>query len=209
MRILLVDDHAMVRAGLRRILRDDIDRAAIGEAESSSEALDRVRSEPWDIVVLDVSLPGRSGLETVKDIHALTPGLPILVMTMHAEDQYAVRAFRAGAAGYITKGSSPAELVAAVRKVADGGKYVSLSAGEALAKSLHSRTEASGHTALSDRELQVLRMLGSGKTVTEIAAELSLSAKTISTYRTRILEKLEMRTTAQLVHYCVAANLLS
>jgi DNA-binding NarL/FixJ family response regulator len=208
-RILLVDDHAMVRAGLRRILRDDIERAAIAEAESSSEALDRVRSEPWDIVVLDVSLPGRSGLETVKDIHTLTPGLPILVMSMHGEDQYAVRAFRAGAAGYITKGSSPADLVAAVRKVADGGKYVSPSAGEALALSLHSPSGASGHADLSDRELQVLRMLGGGKTVTEIATELSLSVKTISTYRARILEKLGMRTTAQLVHYCVAANLLN
>jgi len=208
-KILLVDDHSLVRAGLRRLLRDDIAQAAIGEAESSSEALDLVRKEPWDIVVLDVSLPGRSGLETVKDIHALTPGLPILVMTMHDEDQYAVRAFRAGAAGYITKGSSPADLVAAVRKVAEGGKYVSPSAGEALAKSLHSRSEAAGHAALSDRELQVLRMLGGGKTVTEIATELSLSAKTISTYRTRILEKLGMRTTAQLVHYCVAANLLN
>jgi two-component system invasion response regulator UvrY len=209
LKILLVDDHAMVRAGLRRILRDDIERAAFGEAESSSEALERVRREPWDIVVLDVSLPGRSGLETVKDIHALTPGLPILVMTMHAEDQYAVRAFRAGAAGYITKGSSPAELVAAVRKVAEGGKYVSSSAGEALAESLFSRPDASGHASLSDRELQVLRMLGTGKTVTEIATDLSLSVKTISTYRARILEKLGMRTTAQLVRYCVAANLVS
>jgi two-component system invasion response regulator UvrY len=208
MRILLVDDHAMVRAGLQRLLGDVIERAEFGEAASSSEALDRVRIEPWDVVVLDLSLPGRSGLETVKDIHALKPGLPILVMTMHAEDQYAVRAFRAGAAGYITKCSSPADLVEAVRRVAAGGKYVSPAAGEALAAGLHSRTEAAGHAALSDRELQVLRMLGGGKTVTEIAAELSLSAKTISTYRARILEKLGLRTTAQLVHYCVEANLL-
>jgi DNA-binding NarL/FixJ family response regulator len=205
-KILLVDDHAMVRAGLRRILSDDIEPTILGEAASSAEALDRVRVEPWDIVVLDLSLPGRSGLETVKDIHALRSGLPILVMTMYAEDQYAVRAFRAGAAGYITKGSSPDELVAAVRKVAAGGKYVSPSAGEALAKGF-SRSDASAHASLSDRELQVLRMLGAGKTVSEIGADLSLSAKTVSTYRSRILEKLGMRTTAQLVHYCVAANL--
>jgi two-component system invasion response regulator UvrY len=205
-KILLVDDHAMVRAGLRRILSDDIEPTIFGEAASSAEALDRVRVEPWDIVVLDLSLPGRSGLETVKDIHALRSGLPILVMTMYAEDQYAVRAFRAGAAGYITKGSSPDELVAAVRKVAAGGKYVSPSAGEALAKGF-SRSDASAHASLSDRELQVLRMLGAGKTVSEIGADLSLSAKTVSTYRSRILEKLGMRTTAQLVHYCVAANL--
>jgi DNA-binding NarL/FixJ family response regulator len=206
-KILLVDDHAMVRAGLRRILSDELESAVIGEAASSSETLDRVRSESWDIVVLDLSLPGRSGLETVQDIHTLRPGIPILVMTMHAEDLYAVRAFRAGAAGYITKGSSPAELVAAVRKVAAGGKYVSPSAGEVLAKGLDARSAASAHASLSDRELQVLRMLGAGKTVTEIGAELSLSAKTISTYRSRILEKLGLRTTAQLVHYCVAANL--
>jgi two-component system invasion response regulator UvrY len=206
-KILLVDDHAMVRAGLRRILSDDIEPAIFAEAASSSEALDRVRIEPWDIVVLDLSLPGRSGLETVKDIHALRSGLPILVMTMYAEDQYAVRAFRAGAAGYITKGSSPDDLVAAVRKVAAGGKYVSPSAGETLAKGLDSRSEAPPHASLSDRELQVLRMLGGGKTVSEIGADLSLSAKTVSTYRTRILQKLGMRTTAQLVHYCVAENL--
>lgn len=207
MKILLVDDHAMVRAGLERILRDDIQAAVVGEAASSAEALDRVRAEPWDIVVLDLSLPGRGGLETVKDIHALRPGLPILVMTMHAEDLYALRAFRAGAVGYITKGCSPADLVAAVRKVAAGGKYVSPSAGEVLLGGLNSRSEAAPHASLSDRELQVLRMLGAGKTVTEIGAELSLSTKTISTYRARILEKLGMRTTAQLVHYCVAANL--
>lgn len=209
MKILLVDDHAMVRAGLQRILSDEIEGDVVfGEAASSAEALDRVRTEAWDIVVLDLSMPGRSGLETVKDIHTLTPAVPILVMTMHAEDQYAVRAFRAGAAGYITKGSSPDELVAAIRKVAAGGKYVSPSAGEALAQGLHPRSEAPGYAALSDRELQVLRMLGVGKTVSEIGAELALSTKTISTYRARILEKLGMRTTAQLVHYCVEANLL-
>jgi DNA-binding NarL/FixJ family response regulator len=206
-KILLVDDHVMVRAGLRRILRDDIQPAIFGEAASSSEALDRVRVEPWDIVVLDLSLPGRSGLETVKDIHALRSGLPILVMTMYAEDEYAVRAFRAGAAGFITKGSSPDELVAAVRRVAAGGKYVSPSAGEALAAGLGSRSEASAQASLSDRELQVLRMLGGGKTVSEIGVDLALSAKTVSTYRTRILEKLGMRTTAQLVRYCVTSDL--
>lgn len=207
MKILLVDDHATVRAGLQRILSDDFKPVAFGEASSSAEALDRVRSEPWDVVVLDLSLPGRGGLETVKDIHALRPGLPILVMTMHAEDLYALRAFRAGAAGYLTKGSSPDDLVAAVRKVAAGGKYVSPSAGEVLLKDLGSRSEPSAHASLSDRELQVLRMLGAGKTVSEIGAELSLSAKTVSTYRARILEKLGMRTTAQLVRYCVTANL--
>lgn len=207
MKILLVDDHAMVRAGLRRLLSDDIEAAAFGEAASPSEALDCVRSEPWDIVVLDLSLPGRSGLETVKDIHTMRPGLPILIMTMHAEEEYAVRAFRAGAAGYITKCASPDDFVAAVRKVAAGGRYVTPSAGEVLAKGFDARSEQPAHAVLSDRELQVLRMLGAGKTVTEIGAELSLSVKTISTYRTRLLEKLGLRTTADLVRYCVAANL--
>jgi len=207
-KILLVDDHALVRAGLQRLLTDDIEAASFGEAASSAEALDCVRREPWDIVLLDLSLPGRSGLETVKDIHALRSDLPILVMTMYAEDQYAVRAFRAGAAGYITKGSSPDELVAAVRKVSAGGRFLTLSAAETLANGLGSRDQSSAHASLSDRELQVLRMLGTGKTVGEIGAELSLSAKTVSTYRARILEKLEMRTTAQLVHYCVIANLV-
>ncbi|MDB4937018.1 MAG: response regulator with a DNA-binding domain [Labilithrix sp.] len=208
MKILLVEDHAIVREGFRRILSEDITGACIGEAASSAEALDRVRAEAWDVVILDISLPGRSGLETLKDIHALRSGLPVLIMTMYGEDQYALRAFRAGAAGYVTKGSSPEDLVAAVQKVASGGKYVTPTVAEKLAARLSDDGGRPLHESLSDRELQVLRMFGDGKTVKEIGVDLALSVKTVSTYRTRILEKMGMRTTAQLVRYAVGAGLV-
>lgn len=207
MKILLVDDHTMVRAGFRRILDDALEGASFGEAATSSEALDRVRGADWDVVILDLSLPGRSGLETLKEIHGLRRDARVLVMTMYAEEQYALRAFRAGAAGFITKSSSPDELIAAVQKVAAGGKHVTPTVAERLASSFSDDARAL-HEALSDRELQVLRMLGAGRTVKEIGAELAISVKTVSTYRTRILQKLEMRTTAQLVRYVVGAGLV-
>lgn len=207
MRVLLVDDHAMVRAGVRRILADSIEGSVFGEATSGEEAVARVGGEPWDVVVLDLSLAGRSGLETIKDILHLHPAMRVLVLTMHGEEEYALRAFRAGAAGYVTKASSPDDLVAAVRKVAGGGKYVTGAAADALVSRLSSG-ERPLHDALSDRELQVLRLIASGKTVKEIGSMLTLSAKTISTYRTRILEKLQLRSTPQLVLYALSAGLV-
>jgi DNA-binding NarL/FixJ family response regulator len=207
-RILLVDDHAIVREGLRRILALELEPCDVGEAANAAEAMEQIRTGSWDLVVLDISLPGRGGLEALKDIKATNKDLPVLVMTMYSESQYAVRAFRSGASGYITKDSAPDNLVLAVRKVLEGGKYVSAALAETLATNLTSPTGAALHDALSDRELQVLRMIGSGKTVKEIAVELSLSEKTISTYRTRVLEKLEMRTTAELIRYAIASRLV-
>src|SRR5688572_956003 len=200
-RILLVDDHAIVREGLRRILSDVFDELVLGEALSGAEALDRVRRSTWDLVILDISLPGRSGLEVLKDLRKLRPRLPVLVMTMYAEDQYALRSFRAGAAGYISKARAPEDLVEAVRKILDGGKYVSPSVAEHLATTLTSDGGRPLHESLSDRELQVLRMLANGMSVKEIGFELNLSEKTISTYRSRVLEKMNMRTAAQLMRY--------
>lgn len=208
MRILLVEDHAIVREGLRRILSDVFPDLECAEAATGPEAIQQVTASPWDLVICDISLPGRGGLEILKDMHAVRPGLPVLMMTMYAEEQYALRAFRAGAAGYITKGSPPEEMVEAVKKVVEGGKYVSRALAEHLATSLHSDTGKPLHESLSDRELQVLKMLAAGTTVKEIGFELHLSEKTISTYRTRILEKLNMKTTSELMRYAIRANLV-
>jgi two-component system invasion response regulator UvrY len=207
-RILLVEDHAIVRQGLRRILADVYPDLECAEASTGIEAVQQVQASPWDLIVCDISMPGRSGLEILKDIHDLRPEVPVLMMTMYAEDQYALRAFRAGAAGYITKDSPPDEMIEAVKKVLSGGKYVSRSLAEHLATSLVTDTERPPHETLSDRELQVLRMLASGMTVKEIGFELHLSEKTISTYRTRILEKLRLRTTSEIMRYAIKANLI-
>lgn len=208
MRILLVDDHAIVREGLRRILSLEVDHCKVGEASNAAEAMDLIRGGGWDLVVLDISMPGRGGLDALKEIKEIDKDLSVLVMMMYPEDQYAVRAFRAGASGYITKDTAPETLVHAVRKVLEGGKYVSPGLAEALATSLTTASGAALHEGLSDRELQVLRMLASGKTVKAVAVELSLSEKTISTYRTRILAKLKLRTTAELIRYAIASRLV-
>lgn len=207
MRILLVDDHAVVREGVRRLLSDEFSGSLFGEAASGHEALARVAEAAWDLVILDLSLPGRNGLETLKAVMESSPTLPVLVMTMHSEDQYALRAFRSGAAGYLTKDCGPDELFEAVRKVVAGGKYVTSAIAEKLAGSL-SATAKPLHEQLSDREFQVLRMLAIGKTVTQIGRELNLSEKTISTYRARILDKMAMETTAELVHYAIRNGLV-
>ncbi len=208
MRILLVDDHAIVREGLRRILADVFVDLECAEASTGAQAIDQVRAATWDLVVLDISIPGRGGLEILKDIHDLCPRLPVLMMTMYPEDQYALRALRAGASGYITKGSGAEDLVDAVKKVASGGKYVSPALAEHLASWLVTDVSKPRHEALSDRELQVLQMLAAGKSVKEIGFDLHLSEKTISTYRSRVLEKMSMRTTAELMRYAIQANLV-
>lgn len=206
MRLLLVDDHAVVRAGFRRILEAGFSGVEITEATNASEALQQVVQQGFDVIVLDISLKGRNGLEVLKEIRILQPDARVLIMTMHEEDQYALRSYKAGAAGYITKDTAPDELLAAVYKVHSGGKYVSAAMAETLASHLTAEHSAP-HEALSDRELQVLAMIAAGKTVKQIGVELSLSEKTISTYRTRILEKLKLKTTAELIRYALQARL--
>jgi two-component system, NarL family, invasion response regulator UvrY len=208
--ILLVDDHAVVRRGLRELLGDEFPSTEFAEAASGAEALVQIAKRPWGLVILDVSLPGRDGLEILKDALALRPGVPIMMLSGHAEDQYAIRALRAGAAGYVTKETAPEDLTAAIRKILQGGKYVSPRLAEKMVAVLAARDGGTQllHEGLSDRELQVLRMLAVGKSVKEIGAELALSEKTISTYRTRIIGKMKMRSNAELMRYALRAGLV-
>ena len=208
MRILIADDHAVFRRGLKETLTEAFPRATFAEARTAQETLELVRQRPWEILVLDISMPGKSGLDILQDVKGLQPKLPVLFLSMHPEEQYARRALRSGAAGYLTKDSVPDELKAAVRKVAAGGKYVSAALAERLAVDLGRRTDAPAHELLSDREFQVLLMIASGKTVKDIADELALSVKTVSTHRARILEKTGLRTTAELIRYALKAQLV-
>ncbi|MBI3876201.1 MAG: response regulator transcription factor [Verrucomicrobia bacterium] len=208
MKILIADDHAVVRQGLKQILADDFKRATFGEAKNANEAISRVWKDKWDIVILDITMPGRSGFEVLREIKRSHRNLPVLVLSMHPEDQFAVRVLKSGAAGYMTKESAPEALVGAVKKVLAGGRYVSPSLAERMASYLDIDVQKPPHERLSDREFQVLRMIASGKTVTEIAHEHSLSVKTISTYRTRILDKMAMKTNAELTHYAIQNQLV-
>jgi len=209
-KILIADDHAVVRRGLKQILTEESDMAVFGEARNAREVLKNVREQDWDIVILDITMPGRSGLDVLKELKRVRPKLPVLVLSMHPEDQYAVRVLKAGAAGYMTKESAPKELVKAVRKVLGGGKYVSPSLAEKLAFDLETETDSEKplHETLSDREYQVMCMIASGKAVKGIAKELYLSVKTISTYRARILKKMKMKTSAELTHYAIKNRLV-
>jgi len=205
LKILTIDDHEVVRRGLKDMFTRE--SATFGEARSGAEAVDLVRKQPWDIAVLDISLGGRSGLEVLSELKQLRPRMPVLILSMHAEEQYAVRAFRAGASGYINKGSSGEELRKAILKIIKGGQYV----GPALAEKIVVQLSQPGkvpHESLSNREFEVLRSIASGQTVKEIAAKLSLSDKTISTYRRRILDKMDMRTNAELTHYAIRNGLV-
>ncbi|MDE3067420.1 MAG: response regulator transcription factor [Verrucomicrobiota bacterium] len=208
MKILLTDDHAVVRQGLKLILADHFKRAVFGEARNAQEALARVLKEKWDVAVLDVTMPGRSGLEVLKEMRRLRPKMPVLVLSMHPEDQFAVRMLKTGAAGYLTKESAGGELVGAIEKVVTGGRYISASLAERMASYLDMDVQKAPHERLSDREFLVLRMIASGKTVSQIAHELALSVKTISTYRARVLKKMDMRNNAELTHYAVQKNLV-
>jgi DNA-binding NarL/FixJ family response regulator len=207
-RILIADDHAVVREGVKRILAETNDLVVAGEASHGQEVLAKVSAESWDMVLLDISMPGRNGLEVLRQLKTTYPSLPVLVFSMHPENQYAVRAFKAGAAGYLTKDSIPEELVTAIRKVVQGRRYVSPALAEYLVIELGENLDSPLHARLSDREHQVLCMLASGKTVTAVAADLALSVKTISTHRSRILGKLHLRTTAELIHYAVRHRLV-
>jgi DNA-binding NarL/FixJ family response regulator len=208
LRILIADDHAVVRQGLKQILEEQTDMRINGEAANGGEVLDLLAKGSWDVVLMDISMPGRNGLEILKDIHIAMPRLPVLILSMHPESQYALRALRNGAAGYLTKESAPQELVSAVRHVVSGRKYVSTSLAEQLASELEKPSDKPLHEDLSDRELQILCMIASGKTPTTIAEELSLSVKTISTYRTRILRKMKMNNSAELTHYAIDKKLV-
>jgi two-component system, NarL family, invasion response regulator UvrY len=207
-RILIVDDHPVVRDGIKRILEEQKGETTFGEASTAQEALELVRTENWDAVVLDISLGGRSGLELIKELKQIRPKLPVLILSLHSEEQYARRAFRAGAAGYITKDNPRAELVAAVDKVIQGGRYVSPALAERLVFDIERGSDRPPHELLSDREFEVMQLIASGKTVGEIAEQLSLSDKTISTYRARILEKMGMKTNAAITHYAIKNKLV-
>ena len=207
-RILLVDDHPVVRQGIKQVLSGAFSPAVVGEAANAEEGLTEVRSTEWDVLVLDLTLPGVSGIELLKDLRRERPALPVLVLSMHPPDQFARRAMNAGAAGYLTKDSAPTELVKAVTELIAGRRYLNPAVAEELVR--HQRPERSlrAHEALSDREYQVLRMIASGLTVSQISTRLSLSVKTISTYRARVLEKMGMKTTAELMHYGIQQGLV-
>lgn len=207
-RIAVADDHAIVREGFKQILSDCPDIQVAGEAKNGKDMLELLRRDSFDAVVLDISLPDRSGLDVLKEIRKTHPSLPVLILTMHAEEQYALRVFKAGASGYLTKESAPEQLVNAVQKVASGGKYISPQLAEKLVGDLGSDSLRPPHETLSDREFQVLCFLASGKTAGQIAAELDLSVKTVSTYRTRILEKMRLNNNAELIHYAIQNGLV-
>lgn len=207
-RILIADDHAIVRGGLKQLLSEQGDFIVAGEASNGLEALKQIHEQPFDVVLMDMSMPGRSGIELIKLIKADKPKLAILVLSMHKEEQYAVRALKAGALGYLTKESAPEQLVAAIRKVAGGGVYITSGVAERLALELGGNHNAAPHTLLSDREFQIFRMIVSGIPIGGIAVELSLSVKTVSTHKTRILQKMNMTSSAELIHYAIRHQLV-
>lgn len=205
-RILLVDDHAVVRRGIRAILEDELEGVSVAEASSGDEALEAIEG-PLDAAVLDLSMPGRSGIDLLVEIKHRQPKLPVLIMSLHAEEQFALRALRAGASGYLSKSAAPENLVAAVSKVARGGRYLSESLAERLAAEVAGGTSGAPHERLSNREFEVMRGIASGSSVSEIAARMHLSVKTVSTYRARLLEKMGMSTNAELTRYAIELGL--
>ena len=206
-RILIVDDHAIVRRGLRQILQEQ-GMDSVDEAMNGREALDRVRKNGYDLVLLDISMPGNSGLDVLKQIKDERPRLPVLMLSMHPEEQYALRALKAGASGYLTKETAPEQLLTAVSKILQGGKYVSEMLAEHMASHLDRGGDRLPHEELSDREFQIMRMLASGRTASEIGLELSLSVKTVSTYRTRVLSKMGFKGNADITRYALQNKLL-
>lgn len=208
-RVLVTDDHPVVLRGLKQILADEPGFAEPGEARTAAEALRKLREHTWDALILDINLPDQSGLEVLREVRERTPKLPVLVMSMHPEDQFAVRILKAGAAGYLTKDAAPDELIKATRKVIAGGRYISSALAERLADVLSGTSDSSPHEALTDREFEVLRLIAQGKTVSEIADQLALSVKTVSTYRTRLLEKMGLKTNAELMAYALRRGIVS
>jgi DNA-binding NarL/FixJ family response regulator len=208
LRILIVDDHTIVREGLRRVLAEHFPNAILGEARNAQECLTCVSQDPWTVILLDLSMPGQSGLDALKQIQSLRPETKVLVLTMHPEDQYAVRVLKAGASGYLTKDTASAVVAQAIEKVMAGGKYLSATLAENLVKTLAEPAGQAPHEGLSDREYQVFRMIALGKSVKEIAFELSLSIKTVSTYRMRVLAKLHFERNAEIIRYALREKLV-
>jgi two-component system, NarL family, invasion response regulator UvrY len=206
--ILIVDDHAIVRRGLKQILADESD-IRVSETADPREALGLIRGHEWDLLVIDLDLPGRSGLELLQDVKRERPSLPVLILSVHPQEQFAVRTLKAGAAGFLSKDTAPEDLVKAIRKILRGGKYISESVAEQLVSGLHRQYEGAPHESLSDREFEILRLFGAGKTATKIAEMLSISVATVRTYRARILDKMGLKTTAELVRYAVQHRLVS
>jgi len=207
MKILLADDHALLRGGLKLMLAAAFEAVEFAEAEDCAQALEAALADPWDLIILDISMPGRGGLDVLREIHEQRPRIPVLMLSMYTERQFAVRAFRAGASGYLTKASAGAELIRAVEHLLTGGHYVSAELAEQLAVTLADGAGGMPHERLSAREFEILRLIASGRTVKEIAGDLALSGNTISTYRARILEKMHLRTNAELTHYAISNHL--
>ena len=208
-RILIADDHSIVREGLKQIVAESPEMAVRGEAVNGQQVLELVHKTDYDLILLDIAMPGRGGIDTLKQLKIEKPEIPVLILSMYPEDQYAVRAIKAGASGYLTKESAPEELIGAIKKVAQGGKYVSTDLAEKLVENLGKNTEKPDHTMLSDREYQVMIMIATGKTVKEIADELSLSVKTISTNRARALKKMGMKNNAEFAYYAIKLGLVA
>ena len=209
LKILIADDFPLFRRGVKELLTDGLGAITVGECGNAYELLELVRRKKWDVVILDITMPGSSGTETLKQLNAEFPKLPVLVLSMHPEDQYAVRMFKAGADGYLTKGSAPEELVEAIKKILGGGQYVSPSLAETLALTLKANTRGLPHERLSDREYEVMCLIASGRTVSEIAETMHLGVTTISTYRARILEKMNLKNNAELTRYALERGLVS
>ena len=207
-RCLITDDHPIVRRGVRELLEEEQLCSEICEVRTGEEALEAVRRHPWDLMILDIALPDKHGLEVLKETKLLQPSLPVLMLSLYPEKEFAMRAIKAGASGYLTKQSAPSELLAAVLRVLQGGRYITAALAEQMASVIETGADGSLHARLSDRELQVLRLLGQGKSVSVIAEELRLSVKTISTYRARILEKLSCESTGELIRYAIEARLI-
>lgn len=207
LKTIIVDDHDVVRKGIKQIIMDEFGSAEITEAASAEEALKLIRSSKNDLVISDISMPGRSGIDLVKQLHEEYPSLPVLILSMYHENQYAVRAIKAGAAGYLTKDRVSFELITAINKVLSGRKYISASVAELLAENIHSKDTEFPHELLSDREFEVLKLIGAGKSVSDIADELLLSVNTISTYRLRIMEKMKLQTNADIIRYVIENDL--
>jgi DNA-binding NarL/FixJ family response regulator len=207
-RIIIADDHAIVRKGLKQILEDTMEMIVEDEAGNGQELIEKLRKNTFDVVILDITMPGKSGLDTLKDIKAEFPKLPVLVLSVHREEQYAVRTLKSGAAGYINKKSAPDELIEAIRIVSQGRKYISHSVVDSLVTSLEPNSEKPLHETLSDREYQVMCMIASGKSVSTISKELNLSVKTISTFRSHILRKMNMKDNAEITHYAIKNQLV-
>ena len=206
--IVLADDHAVVRRGLRQIINDEPDFEVVAEAQNGQEVLDQLDKVDCNVLVLDITMPDKNGLAVLQEVKATRPRLPILILSMHPEDQFALRALKLGASGYLTKESAPEELVGALRKVTNGGKYISSTLAEQLVAEIGSDSPRPSPERLSEREFQVLRMIAQGKTISQIAEDMGLSVKTVSTYRTRLLQKMKMKTNAELVRYAVQHGLV-